>query len=810
MDFNTGFPRQKLPYTKKNKAWRRSVVDWACARTYFNYAPVRKDVVNMKINYDLLNGKIHMRDLARYLNPDDAASIFPPDKIQHYPIINAYLQCLRGEASARVFDWRAIVTNPNAITEIEENKKSEFRKAIQSIIEDQTIDDDTAEEQVRKTTDYFKYDWQDLREIRANEVINHYKKEQNYEDIFLSGFMDAMTVGEEIYMCDIVGGEPVLSRLNPMRLHVYMNGYSNRIEDADLIIYEDYWSRGRIYDTYYDQLTEKDMKWLEETPYAEHSTSVTPEGAYNDAAGMVNAVGIYGEDGVLVDDEDGLGYIFDGLSHLDGTIGDDMMPYDIAGNIRVVRVYWKSRRKIKKVTRFDPQTGEETFDFYPETYIIDENAGEKEETFWVNEPWEGTKIGDSIYVNMRPRVVRYNSLNNPSRCHFGIVGTVYNVNESRPYSLVDMMKPYNYLYDAVSHKLVELIASNWGKIVEMDLAFKPKNWAVDKWILFARRNKVLIKDSFNEGQKGAATGKLAAGLNNASKGVIDASWGVDIQYYIGLLETIDVRMAKLIGMTPQRMGQIQNRETVGGVERSTLQSSYTTDWIFQMHNDTVRRTLNAILETAKCAYRGRNIKFQYILSDGSMKMMEIDGDEFADCDYGVLMDQSNETQLFNSKVDAIAQAAVQNQVMDFAHVMRLYSSRSLSEKIRLVEEAEREMRERQEKAQQEQLQLQQQQIQAQQQAAMQKIQQEDVINQRDNDTKIRVAEINAQAEYLRLGVYAEQNDQKFLEAKAQLERDKLAEDIRKFDEELRFKEQELKDNKEIQLKKIEATKKNKQ
>jgi Flp pilus assembly CpaE family ATPase len=120
------------------------------------------------------------------------------------------------------------------------------------------------------------------------------------------------------------------------------------------------------------------------------------------------------------------------------------------------------------------------------------------------------------------------------------------------------------------------------------------------------------------------------------------------------------------------------------------------------------------------------------------------------------------------------------------------------------------MRERNEKAQQEQMQLQQQQIQAQQQAAMQEIQQKDVINQRDNDTKIRVAEINAQAEYLRLGVYAEQNDQKFLEAKAQLERDKLAEDIRQFDAELRTKEQELRDNKEIQLKKIEATKKNKQ
>ena len=807
MDLNSGFPRQKLPYSRKNEAWRRANVDWASARTYFNYAPIRKDAIHMKINYDLLNGKIHMSDVASYLNPDEAAAIFPPDKIQHYPIINAYLNCLRGEASARVFDWRAVVTNPNSISEIEENKKSAFRKAIESIVEDTSIDDDAAQEQVRKTVDFFHYEWQDLREIRANEILKHYMKEQNFEDKFLDGFMDAGAVSEEVFQCDIEGGEPVLRRLNPIKLHAFMSGSSNRIEDADVIIYEDYWSRGRIYDCYYDQLSKSAMEWLETTPDMDGGAPLGAAGNYNDAYGMIHSNNILGEDGVMIKDDESIGYLFDGLSHFDGGLGSDLLPYDVAGNIRVLRVYWKSRRKIKKVRRFDPVTGEELFDFYPETYVLDEAAGETEEIFWVNEPWEGTKIGENIYVNIRPRLVRYNSLDNPSRCHFGIVGTVYNLNESKPFSLVDMMKPYSYLYDAVSHKLVELIASNWGKLLEMDLAQKPKDWAVDKWMFFARKNKILIKDSFNEGNKGAATGKLAGGLNNASKGVIDASWGVDIQYYIELLDAIDVKMAKLIGMTPQRMGQIQNRETVGGVERSTLQSSYTTDWLFQKHSDTIRRVLMAFLETAKCAFRGRTVKFRYILSDNSIKLMEVDGDEFAESDYGIIVDQSNETQLLNQKLDSLAQAAVQNSVMDFASIMRLYSSRSLSEKVRLVEDAERKMRENQERMQQMQMQQQQQLAQMQQQTEMQKMQQQDALNQRDNDTRIRVAEINAQAENLRLGVYDEQNNEKFLEAKADLERQKLELEIKKFDEELRFKEQKQRDDKEVQLKKIQVNKK---
>ena len=145
--------------------------------------------------------------------------------------------------------------------------------------------------------------------------------------------------------------------------------------------------------------------------------------------------------------------------------------------------------------------------------------------------------------------------------------------------------------------------------------------------------------------------------------------------------------------------------------------------------------------------------------------------------------------------------------MDFASIMRLYSSRSLSEKIRLVEDAERKMRENQERMQQQQMQQQQQLAQMQQQMEMQKMQQQDALNQRDNETRIRVAEINAQAENLRLGVYDEQNNEKFLEAKADLERQKLELEIKKFDEELRFKEQKQRDDKEIQLKKIQANKK---
>lgn len=808
MDINVTFPSQLLSSRAKGTKWKKACVDWASTRTYFNYSPVRKNIVHMKINYDLVNGIIHMEDIAAVLNPGGISTAFVPEKIQHYPIINSKLNTLRGEESARVFDYRVIVTNPYSISQIEEAKKEEFFQSVQQIVEDPNLDQQQAEKQMQENQEFFDYNWQDVREIRGNEVLRHYAKEQNFKQIFSDGFTDATIVGTEAYQCSIIGCEPVLRRLNPMKLRVFGSGYSNHIEDADLIIYEDYWSRGRIVDTFYDELSAEDIKKLQDdVPDFGGYGPIGAAGNYNEAYQFLPTGAFTGSDGILVGrDDTGLGGVFDELTMMEGGIGSNLLPYDVAGNVRVLQVWWKSKRKIYKVKSFDPETGEETFDFYPETYVADKDAGEEAEALWINEAWEGTKIGQDIYVGIRPCIVQHNSISNPSKCHFGIVGTIYNINESMPYSLVDMMKPYNYLYDSIHAKLVDLIATNWGKLLELDLAMKPKNWEVDKWMYFARANKVLIKDSFREGDKGASLGKLAGGLNNASKGYIDADWGQSIQNYINLLQWVKDSMSDLVGINRQREGNTYNRETVGGIERAVLQSSYITDWLFQQHDDTKKRVLTCFLEQAKGAMRGRNIKFQYILSDNSVKLISFDGDDFAECDYGLVVDNSADTQKLSSQMESLAQAALQNQMIDFASMLKLYSSASMSEKMRIVDTAQKRMQQQQAEAQQQQMQAQQQQVQATMQAKQMELQQQDLINQRDNETKIEVANINARAEYLRLGIYADENSEELRREELDIEREKLRADILQFDKELRFKENELSQKKEIELKKIAASK----
>lgn len=766
------FPPQQLPFSRKNKAWRKKHLDWANSRTFFNYSLVRKSVIHKKINYDLLNGKLHMNDLMLVINPDNIDAGFIPDNIQHYPIMNSKLNVLRGEESKRVFDYRVVVTNPNAVSEIENNKKNELLQRLQQLLADSSQSEEEFNSELDKLGEYYTYEWQDMKEVRANALLNHYWKELNMPLIFNQGFMDAMTVAEEIYMFDIVGGEPTIERLNPNKVHVFRSGSSNRIEDADVVVIEDYWSPGRIIDTYYDVLTKKDMEYIEEMPNNMGDSNSMDN--IDDRLGFI-PVDVLGEE-VTSD------------SLFGSSETSSLMPYDLAGNIRVLRVFWKSRRKIKKVKSYDPVTGEEEFNFYPETYVINEDLGEEEEILWVNEAWEGTKIGKDIYVNMRPRVVQYNRLSNPSRCHFGIVGSIYNLNESKPFSLVDMMKPYNYLYDAIHDRLNKLMAKNWGKIIQLDLAKVPKDWDMDKWMYFAKVNNIAVIDSFKEGNIGAATGKLAGALNNASSGVIDAELGNIIQQNINLLEFIKFEMADVAGISKQREGQISSRETVGGVERATLQSSHITEWLFITHDDVKKRALECFLETAKIALRGRNKKFQYILSDNSTRVMDIDGDEFAECDYGLVVDNSNAIQELQQKMDMLAQAALQNQTLNFSTIMKLYNSSSLAEKQRMVEKNEQELIQRQQEAQQQQMQLQQQQMQAEAQAKEADMQLKDQMNQRDNETKIIVATISANSSMQEDGI----EEPEFTEEA----RAKLKESMRQFDERLKLDKERLSLDKE--------------
>lgn len=770
------FPPQNIPESKKNKQWKENCVKWAKTASLYNSSMIRKNIEEQKINYDLINGNLNLSDMRDMLNPYSQEDVYIPDNIKHYPIINSKLNVLRGEEIRRPFDFQVIVTNPNAISKIEEDKVQAIQQSLLALLEQESQSQEEFEQKAQELAKKFS-SWQDMREIRGNYLLNHYSKELDFPLLFNKGFMDALIVGEEIYKCDIVNGEPTLEKLNPLKIRAFKAGSSDRLEDSDIIVIEDYWSISKIYDTFYEDLSSEDIKKIEDPKYFGNTES-------NNLNTLLASMWSQAKDDT-----------FESIMNIDGT---SIAPYDFSGNIRVLQVYWKSRRRIKKVTSIDPDTGETIEALMPEEYKIDKDLGQTEKIIYINEAWEGTLIGEDIYVNIRPRKIQYSRLTNPSKCHFGIIGSVYSINENTPYSMVDMMKPYNYQYNLVHDKLNKLIMDNMGKVIQMDFAKIPDGdgWDVKKWIYYLKTSHIAVIDSFKEGNKGAAMGKLAGSLNNNTSGVIDMDLSNSIASHIQLLESIRSEMGEVAGISRQREGQIYNRETVGGVERSNLQSSSITEWIFSIHDNLKKRVLECFLETAKIALKSNSIKFQNILPDNSIQLTMIEGEEFAECDYGLVVDSSAATNSLNMKVEQLAQAALQTQALSFSAILKLYSSSSISEKIKMIEQNELERQQLAQQQQEQQLKVQQEMQQRELEHRQLEMQLKDTINQRDNETKLKVAVLQAENNHNQM-IFRTDDD-------AFSEEEKLTLEMKKdqFESTMKFKEKELSEKINIEKQKL--------
>lgn len=728
------FPSQKKSDGAKTKAWREDCVRWLSEYSVLDSSPVRMSSVRMRINYDLIAGVLDMDDLAVILNPTDAVEV-ADGKIQHYSIINKKLQVLQGEESDFPFDHRLVVTNKNAISEMEMRKKEEMRRRFDALMTDTAMGDDELDESIERLKVYFDYEYQDMREIRANCLVDHYWKEYNMPNMFNKGILDVFIAGEEIYQCYISNGKPCVRKLDPKTVHVLKSGYSNKIEDADMVIIEEFWAPGKIIDEFHDMLTPAQVEKIEN---------------YNAENGGAGRYGDERDEFVFNRDISKLAdmefRVVDGEKFIqfpDG-ITASALPYDLNGNIRVMQVFWKSLRCIKKVTSYDEKTGEEKVDWYPEDHIIDKNKGEEEAKRWVNEAWQGVAIGtgdEMIIVNARPCEVQYNEIGNPSKCHFGIIGNIYNINDASPHTLVDIMKPYSYIYDVTFDRLNKAMARNLGKLAVLDWSKKPEDMTAEYWVNFAKRNGVAIINNFNVGQEGKATGQLAGMYQHTP--VMDADNSAYIKSLMESLMFIEQSLNSITGITPQREGQVSNRETKGGVEHAINQSSYITKWIFLEHNDVKKRVVEAFVDMAKVAMRGRSEEFQYIMPDNSRMLVQIDGDTFRECNYGCVVDLTSDREKLEQQFGIFAQAAMQNDKMNLSSLMEFYSSSSLAEKRRIIERDERLKEQQLQAQQQEANNLKEQEIQAQQQVEQMKMQMEEQRNIRDNETRILVAQIQA-------------------------------------------------------------------
>ena len=767
------FPFQKRSTASKGKEFVIECIESSLHSSYLGNNDILQGKKEMSVNYNLRADILDERDVEKAVNPWGIKGATFPAKMQNYPIANPKIDLLLGEESKRRFDWRVTVVNPDAVSEKEDMIKDQMKRTVAEAVVAKNYDEEKLATELQKLQKFAKYEAQDLRERRATHYLQYLWKEQDLRIKFNRGFEDALVAGVEIYHIDVVGGEPVVRKCDPLSITLVRGGSSYLVEDVDIIIEDTYQPIRWVIDNYYDYLTSTEIDRIERG-YVGTGTNDLINYRFGQPVQNPLRIAAETEDGEITSYS---------MIDLDSYNTQNMSAYDDNGNVRVVKVVWVSMRKVGEVKWYDEENVLQK-KLVDENYVADEALGEKVEWFWINEWWEGTRIAEDIYVKYGPRPIQFRRMGNKSIGGSGYVGTIYNTNTSQSRSLMDRMKPYQYLYNIFMYRTELAFAKSKGKIATLDTSRIPDEWTMDKWMYYAEILGWAVEDPFKEGNKGASTGKLS-GLMNQNSRVLDLEMGNYIQQHIQMLNFIKQELGEIAGVSHQRQGMIDNRETVGGIERSVTQSSHITEKWFMMHDNTKLRVLEVLLETAKYAWRNKsNEKLQYISDEMSSIITDIDGGLFNEADYGIMISNSTNDAELIAAMKQLAQAGLQNDKINFSGLMDIYLSESMSSMRRKIEQYEEEAVQRQE-----------QQMQAQNEAVQQAAQIEAEDNQAereqsfqekilDSETKITVAQINAASKAGGEGADPE-------EVKMTL--DKLKQDWNKFEKEIKLKEKEIRE-----------------
>ena len=682
------FPIQKIPMSKKTQDWRESCVDYIIGHSQggSRNGNTRTRKEEMQTYYDLYNSIYNEKDLKYVTNPFKQQDGFPA-MAQDYNIIKPKIDLLLGEETKRPFNFKVVRTSEIATSELQEKAKQMLLDYIQATIMSKLGPEEQARcqealqsgeimppEQIQK---YMSKDYKDIAEITAYHSLMYLKNKLNINHEFFKGWKDALVGGEEIYYIGIVNGEPCLERINP----IYFD-YDTETSDLEFIheaqwcCYEMNMSVTELYDRLYDKMTEKQLNELLDMMSDSAKGGINPEVR-----------------------KTSLDYPHIKTHTINGFSSN---PFDGSGdNIKVYHVCWKSFKKIGFVTIIDPETG------MPETYEVDETYKEtgmeiSVEWKWIIETWEGYRAGEDLYIGIEPVEYQYVSSDNPNAQRLPYTGVIYNNTNSRPRSLVSMMKPLQYMYIVLWYRLELAMARDKGKVVNMDITQIPKSMNIDvsKWMHYLSALGVNFINPYEEGWDipGREGGKPSQ-FNQIT--ALDLTMANTINQYIMLMDKIESMLSEISGVSKQREGSISSNELVGNVERSVQQSAHITEPWFWTHNQVKRECLNMLLNTAKWAWKdGSKTHLQYILDDATRAFLTL-SDNFPYEDFDIFVDDSTKNQQNIEFLRSLIQPAMQNgaSLLDVVEIFTNDNTTMIRNKLEEIEQKRMEQQQAMEEAQ---------------------------------------------------------------------------------------------------------------
>lgn len=727
--YNANFPQQKLPLSKKDEQWKHDCVNYIIGEGNVVSGGMQKTHFGeIQTYYDLYNSIFDEKDFKRITNPFKVADGFPATP-QDFNIIRPKVDLLIGEETKRPLNFRVVRTSQEATSELMDKEKQMLIQYMMSAItarmspeEQQQFQEQLQSGEIMPPEEIGKYmrrDYKDVVENTAYHALVYLREKLGLDNEFIKGWKDGLIAGEEIYYVGVLNDEPYMERVNPQYFSYDMSPDLEFIEDASWCCRKMRLPVAEVYDRYYDKLEEKDLDKLNEMLTGRPSNDL-------------------GEKDPV-----------DNFNHINMHIYDNpIFDQKTRHNINVWHCCWKSFKKIKYVTVLDEQ-GQAQIEIVDEFYepVGTELAVEDD---WIVEVWEGYRAGSDLYFGIQPIEYQHVSIDDPNSQKLPYCGAVYSNTNSRPRSLVSILKPLQYMYIVLWYRLELALARDKGKVVNMDITQIPKSMGITpaKWMHYLSSVGVNFINPYEEGWNipGREGGKPAT-FNQLT--ALDLTMSNVIAEYIQLMDKIEQLAGTICGITEQRQGEISTSELVGNVERSVVQSSHITEPLFWVHNQCKRHVLNMLLNTAKGAWQqsGKK-KLQYIFDNGERAFIDINPKFYFE-DMDVFVSDTSKDLENIQKLQQLIQPAMQNgaSLLEAAEVLTNDNFNIIKQKLKDMQDRQDQIQQQQQQAEQQQaMQIQQMQNEAKEQQLMLQEAQMDLDRYKidaDNQTKIAVAEISA-------------------------------------------------------------------
>lgn len=725
--YNSAFPRQKLPLSKKGKKWQEDCVNYIIGEGNVTSGGNSTSYYGeLQTYYNLYNSIFDEKDFKSITNPFKVEDGFPATP-HDFNIIRPKVDLLIGEETKRPLNFRVIRTSQEATSEMQEKEKQMILQYIEAAITANMSPEEAQQfqqqlqsgeimppEQIAK---YMDKDYKDIVENTAYHSLTYLREKLDLDNEFIKGWKDGLISGREIYYVGVLNAEPYAERVNPICFSYDKSPDLDFIEDGSWCCRKMRMPITEVYDRYYDKLEEKDLDKLEEM------IGSTPGRNLGDRSPVDMGIQLR-----IYDNP-----IFEGS-------GKSL--------VNVWHCCWKSFKKIFYVTTTD-DAGQPQINIVDETYQPVGNEVSIEPD-WIIEVWEGYRAGSDLYFGIQPIEYQHISIDNPNSQKLPYCGAIYSNTNSKPRSLVSILKPLQYMYIVLWYRLELAIARDKGKVVNMDITQIPKSMNISpaKWMHYLSSVGVNFINPYEEGWNipGREGGKPAQ-FNQIT--ALDLTMSNVIAEYIQLMDKIEELAGTISGITQQREGAVSSSEMVGNVERSVVQSSHITEPLFWVHNQCKRRVLNMLLNTAKGAWEetGKQ-KLQYIFDNGERAFLDITPKFYYE-DMDVFVSDTSKDLENIQKLQQLIQPAMQNgaSLLEAAEILTNDNFNIIKQKLKDMQTRQEQIQQQQQEAEaQQQQQLQQMQNESKQQELMLQEAQMDLqryqIDQ-DNQTKIAVAQINA-------------------------------------------------------------------